>query len=166
MSFFPAYLSTQSVNSSCFPRSPEKSQQANIANITEPSYRNEFSDSVFRLANRWTEFKMLLTSNRFLDLRRFLLLQFPLIPQFIAHFWPICLLLFTLLYWLPVAQKWELLLKAGKGRKGGRGKKGKMAALLLPVKAPFLSENHRKRRFRASGNKIRCDFSRKISYFC
>ena len=33
-----------------------------------------------------------------------------------------------------------------------------MAARLLPVKAPFLSENHRKRRFRASGNKIRCDF--------
>ena len=118
---------------------------------------------ILYLANSWTKFKMLLTSNRFLYLIRFLLLSFPLIPQFIAHFWPICLLLFTLLYWLPVAQKWELLLKAGKGRTGKEGKDGGTAS---PGKSSILSKNHRKRWFRASGNKIQYDFFRKISYFC
>ena len=46
----------------------------------------EMRDQIMYLAIRWTKFKMLLTPNRFLDLIRFLLISFPLIPQFIAHF--------------------------------------------------------------------------------
>ena len=63
---------------------------------------------ILYLANRWTKFKMLLTSNRFLYLIRFLLLSFPLIPQFIAQFRSICLFLCSSPYFLPVATKWEL----------------------------------------------------------
>ena len=44
------------------------------------------------LANHWTEFEMLLISNTFLDLIRFLLQSFPPIPQFIAQLRPICLI--------------------------------------------------------------------------
>ena len=46
-------------------------------------------DTIIYLANRWIKFEMLLTSNRFLDLIRFLLQSFPPIPQFIAQFRPI-----------------------------------------------------------------------------
>ena len=63
---------------------------------------------ILYLANHWTKFKMLLTSNRFLYLIRFLLLSFPLIPQFIAQFRSICLFLCSSPYFLPVATKWEL----------------------------------------------------------
>ena len=63
---------------------------------------------ILYLANRRTKFKMLLTSNRFLYLIRFLLLSFPLIPQFIAQFRSICLFLCSSPYFLPVATKWEL----------------------------------------------------------
>ena len=121
---------------------------------------------ILYLANRWTKFEMVLTANRFLDLIRFLLLYYPLIPQFIAQFWSICLLLFTPPLWGPVAQKWELLLsrKREKGRMGKEGKDGCNTA--SSGKSSILSENHRKWGFRASGNKIRYDFFRKMSYFC
>ena len=60
---------------------------------------------ILYLANHWTKFKMLLKSNRFLYLIRFLLLSFPLIPQFIAQFRSICLFLCSSPYFLPVATK-------------------------------------------------------------
>ena len=68
----------------------------------------EMRAPILYLDNRWTKFKMLLTSNRFLYLIRFLLLSFPLIPQFIAQFRSICLFLCSSPYFLPVATKWEL----------------------------------------------------------
>ena len=46
-------------------------------------------------ANRWMDFKMLSTPNRFLDLLRVLLLPFCWIPQLIAQFLSICPLLCT-----------------------------------------------------------------------
>ena len=60
---------------------------------------------ILHLANHWTKFKMLLTSNRFLYLIRFLLLSFPLIPQFIAQFRSICLFLCSSPYFWSVATK-------------------------------------------------------------
>jgi len=50
----------------------------------------EMRATILYLANRWTEFEMLLTPHRFLYLVMFSLLAFPSIPQFIAHFWQIC----------------------------------------------------------------------------
>ena len=122
--------------------------------------------TILYLANRWTKFEIILTSNRYFHLIRFLLLSFPPIPQFIAQFWQICLFPFTPPFWVPVAQKWELLLsrKREKGRMGKEGKDGCNTA--SSGKSSILSENHRKWGFRASGNKIRYDFFRKISYFC
>ena len=61
--------------------------------INKQSCPIEMRGQILYLANRWTEFEMLLTSNRFLDLIRFLLQSFPPIPQFIAQFRPICLIL-------------------------------------------------------------------------
>ena len=49
----------------------------------------EMRATILYLANRWTEFEMLLTPLRFLYLVMFSLLAFPSIPQFIAHFWQI-----------------------------------------------------------------------------
>ena len=49
----------------------------------------EMRATILYLANHWTEFEMLLTPLRFLYLVMFSLLAFPLIPQFIAHFWEI-----------------------------------------------------------------------------
>ena len=68
----------------------------------------EMRATILYLANRWTKFKMILTQSRFLYLIRFLLLSFPLIPQFIAQFRSICLFLCSSPYFLPVATKWEL----------------------------------------------------------
>ena len=51
--------------------------------------------TILYLANRWMDFKMLLTPNSFFHLRRVLLLPFGWIPQFIAQFWCICPILCT-----------------------------------------------------------------------
>ena len=46
----------------------------------------EMRATILYLANRWTEFEMLLTPLRLLYLVMFSLLSFPSLPQFIAHF--------------------------------------------------------------------------------
>ena len=51
--------------------------------------------TILYLANRWMDFKMLSTPNRFLDLLRVLLLLFCWIPQFILQIWLICQFLCT-----------------------------------------------------------------------
>ena len=84
------------------------SQKIGFFRIILQSRPIEMRAQILYLANRWTKFKMLLTSNRFLYLIRFLLLSFPLIPQFIAQFRSICLFLCSSPYFLPVATKWEL----------------------------------------------------------
>ena len=49
----------------------------------------EMRATILYLANRWTEFEMLLTPLRFLYLVMFSLLAFPSIPQFIVQSRPI-----------------------------------------------------------------------------
>ena len=124
---------------------------------------------ILYLANRWTKFKMLLTSNRFLYLIRFLLLSFPLIPQFIAQFRSICLFLCSSPYFLPVATKWELeqsmhcpfmpLLPLFSFLSFWKNK-------MVEQKGPQILELEGLRGFRASGDKIGSYFHWKISFFC
>ena len=63
----------------------ECSQQNRILNCVQ-SRPIEMRVTILYLANRWTEFEMLLTPLRLLYLVMFSLLAFPPIPQFIAHF--------------------------------------------------------------------------------
>ena len=103
---------------------------------------------------------------------RFLLLSFPLIPQFIAQFWPICLFLFTPPFWLAVAQKWEFSLSR-QGRKGRMGRESFPLFLhgisASPRKTPFFRKNIPK--IGESGHLElqyikRKWFLQKIRYFC
>ena len=67
-----------------------------IGNLTKPfesKYHRDLQSlpiqmraTILYLANPWMDFKMLFTTNIFLYLVKFLLLTFPLISQFIAHF--------------------------------------------------------------------------------
>ena len=87
-------------------------------------------DEILYLANRWTEFEMLLTSNRFLDLIRFLLQSFPPIPQFIAQFRPIYALSFLILFPIEMRAPAEQQ----------ESKKGRMGEKSFPCKSRVASK--------------------------
>ena len=84
------------------------------------------------LGNGWMDSKMLLTPNTLTYFMLLLLLPFPQILQFIAHFWPFCLFLCSNLNLSPVATKWELE-QSRQERKGGRVKSFFRLEAELPI---------------------------------
>ena len=84
---FQAVFSSDSVNvAGPLSKTATKSMSQPILLNLIQSYPVEMRGQILYLANRWTEFDMLLTSNRFLDLIRFLLQSFPPILQILAQF--------------------------------------------------------------------------------